>query len=175
MASSLRSSGGNQTIAEGPGPIDPVGTDHGGAGSQSDRDQPADFSTEGRSRSPRRGGVARAEYCARLEAELRSASGGSNPAGMQAADSPGEARQLHSRVEELLDQATCTSKASPSNWEQPPEVTDATQVAGRDVDPIPDLVDVVSLRDLLGLHDLGAKVLWPPGVDLLLARRWVYQ
>ena len=51
---------------------------------------------------------------------------------------------------------------------------DALPLAASNVDPMPDNVDINTLRDLLGLRDLGVKMLWPPGLDLLRARRWVY-
>ena len=143
----------------------------GPSASHDDSDRPVTCSARGRSRSPIRGAAARAEYCARFESELSSSSMGiDSSACLQAAGLLEYTALQHNRAAE-----PSTDGARPSNWEQPPMAHDAPHLVGSNVGLMPDNVDINTLRSLLDLHDFGEKVLWPPGVDLLLVRRWVYQ
>ena len=47
---------------------------------------------------------------------------------------------------------------------------DASHSASSNVGHMPDNVDINTIRSLLDLRDFGEKVLWPQGLDLLLAR-----
>ena len=116
------------------------------------------------------GAAARAEWCARFESDLNNCTGEVSNSCLQAADLlVGITVQRGRAGESFINDSSSVS------CEQQRTVHDTPPNASDDVARVPANVDLDTISGLLYLHDCGQKVLWPQGVDLLLARRWVSQ